>query len=63
MALTNITRVFSIEEAVSKAFSMSEPGDVVILSPGGASFDMFKNAEDRGEKFVQAVKDFNKSLR
>ncbi len=60
--LTNITRVFSIEEAVRKAFSMSEPGDIVILSPGGASFDMFKNAEDRGEKFVEAVKDLKDSL-
>jgi len=61
--LTNIARVFSIEEAVRKAFSMSEPGDVVILSPGGASFDMFKNAEDRGEKFVEAVKSFKESLK
>lgn len=42
-------------EIVKKAAEMAEPGDVVLLSPAAASFDMFKNAEDRGEQFQNAV--------
>ena len=53
--LSHILRANSIDDAVGKSFSMAEPGDTVLLSPAGASFDMFKNAEDRGDKFVQAV--------
>lgn len=40
---------------VAHARSLAQPGDAVILSPGFASFDMFKNFEDRGEKYRQAV--------
>jgi UDP-N-acetylmuramoylalanine--D-glutamate ligase len=47
----------SAEEAVQKAFSLSEKGDVVLLSPACASFDLFKNYEDRGAQFKSAVKD------
>lgn len=46
----------SAEEAVQKAFSMAQKGDAVLLSPACASFDLFKNYEDRGEQFVKAVK-------
>lgn len=46
----------SMDEAVSKAGEFSEKGDVVLLSPGAASFGMFANEFDRGEKFKLAVK-------
>ncbi|HEX4012448.1 MAG TPA: UDP-N-acetylmuramoyl-L-alanine--D-glutamate ligase [Candidatus Cybelea sp.] len=45
----------SMEEAVQRARSFAAPGDVVLLSPGCASFDMFASAEDRGRRFVAAV--------
>lgn len=44
-------------EAVHAAFHFSEKGDVVLLSPGCASFDLFRNYEDRGNQFKQAVKE------
>ncbi|HUR11901.1 MAG TPA: UDP-N-acetylmuramoyl-L-alanine--D-glutamate ligase [Flavitalea sp.] len=46
----------SAEEAVRVAFSLSAPGDVVLLSPACASFDLFKNYEDRGNQFKDAVR-------
>ena len=46
----------SAEEAVQKASKMAAAGDVVLLSPCCASFDLFKNYEDRGEQFKAAVR-------
>ncbi len=46
----------SAEEAVQAAFHFASKGDVVLLSPACASFDLFKNYEDRGKQFKQAVK-------
>ena len=46
----------SAEEAVKKASSFAKAGDVVLLSPCCASFDLFKNYEDRGRKFKEAVR-------
>ncbi|MDB5275279.1 MAG: murD [Ferruginibacter sp.] len=46
----------SAEEAVQAAFHFATKGDVVLLSPACASFDLFKNYEDRGNQFKQAVK-------
>ncbi|GAC1533214.1 MAG: UDP-N-acetylmuramoyl-L-alanine--D-glutamate ligase [Candidatus Velthaea sp.] len=51
----SIHRAGSMEEAVAIAVSLADAGDVVLLSPGCASFDMFKSAEDRGERFAAAV--------
>ncbi|MES2892526.1 MAG: UDP-N-acetylmuramoyl-L-alanine--D-glutamate ligase [Bacteroidota bacterium] len=45
------------QEAVQAAFHFADKGDVVLLSPACASFDLFKNYEDRGAQFKQAVKD------
>ncbi len=46
----------SMNEAVKKAFELARTGGSVLLSPMCTSFDMFRDFEDRGEKFVEAVK-------
>jgi len=48
--------VISAEEAVKVADSIAVAGDVVLLSPCCASFDLFRNYEDRGRKFKEAVR-------
>lgn len=44
-----------MDEVVKRATTMSNPGDVVILSPASASFDQYKSYTDRGRQFVSAV--------
>ena len=51
-----IADTLSADEAVQKASELAVPGDVVLLSPCCASFDLFKNYEDRGEQFKAAVR-------
>ena len=45
----------SMQDIVQTVYDLSNPGDVVILSPAAASFDMFKSYQDRGDQFVAAV--------
>jgi UDP-N-acetylmuramoylalanine--D-glutamate ligase len=50
-----VKKAASMEEAVSTAKFLAEPGDVVLLSPACASFDWFRNYEHRGEVFKELV--------
>jgi len=50
-----IERAGSLDEAVRRAQALAETGDVVLLSPACASFDMFDDFEDRGRQFKRAV--------
>lgn len=52
----NMVDTHSAEDAVRAAAAFASEGDVVLLSPCCASFDLFKNYEDRGEKFKEAVR-------
>jgi UDP-N-acetylmuramoylalanine--D-glutamate ligase len=52
-----IVNTESAKDAVQSAFHFASKGDVVLLSPACASFDLFKNYEDRGNQFKQAVKE------
>ncbi len=51
-----------VSELVRLALSEAQPGDVVLLSPACASFDLFKNYEDRGDQFRKAVLDLKKEV-
>jgi UDP-N-acetylmuramoylalanine--D-glutamate ligase len=50
-----IIETSSVKEAVMSAYKLSKDGDVVLLSPACASFDLFENYEDRGRKFKEIV--------
>jgi len=50
-----VERVDSMDEAVERAYASAAPGDIVLLSPGCASFDQFRDYQHRGEVFKQAV--------
>ena len=52
-------RVNGLHEAVLKAAEVATPGDVVLLSPGGTSFDEFKDFEERGERFRAWVQELS----
>jgi UDP-N-acetylmuramoylalanine--D-glutamate ligase len=55
--VTSIVNTNNSIDAVQAAFHFATKGDVVLLSPACASFDLFKNYEDRGDQFKKAVKE------
>lgn len=54
--VSDIADVSSMQEAVDAAYRLAEKGDTVLLSPCCASFDLFKNYEDRGDQFKECVR-------
>ncbi len=59
----HLGEVESIKNAIKMAFEWASEGDVILLSPACASFDLFDNYEDRGDKFKKAVQKFKKELK
>ena len=55
LGFENIIMTESLEEAVATCAKLAEPGDAVLLSPACASWGMFKNYEERGDKFRDFV--------
>jgi len=53
--LEGVTQVKTLEEAVETAARLARPGDVVLLSPGGTSFDAFRDFAERGDRFKELV--------
>lgn len=53
--ITTVVRAVDLSDAIQKATKDAKTGDVVLLSPACASFDMFKNFEERGELFKKLV--------
>jgi UDP-N-acetylmuramoylalanine--D-glutamate ligase len=53
-----IVETSSMAEALKYSYKIAEPGDVVLLSPGCASYDLFEDYEDRGRQFKKLVKEF-----
>jgi len=51
-----LVETFAMSEAVKVAYKIAERGDTVLLSPACASFDLFKNYEDRGNQFKEGIK-------
>lgn len=54
--VVTIVETASMEEAVRSSYYLAKKGDTVLLSPACASFDLFKNYEDRGRQFKEAVR-------
>lgn len=61
LGMKNLHKAGNMEEAVRQAAALARPGQLVMLAPGAASFDMFKDFEDRGNQFKQAVTGLKKN--
>ncbi len=55
--VNDIIDVYTMQDAVKSAYYLARNGDIVLLSPACASFDLFENYEDRGKQFKAAVRD------
>jgi len=53
--IQQVTAVENVKEACEQAYSFSEEGDVILLSPACASWDQYRTFEERGDMFIQAV--------
>ena len=58
-----VERARTLEDAVAAARRLAQPGDVVLLSPACASFDMFSSADERGDRFTALVRAFTEPVR
>jgi UDP-N-acetylmuramoylalanine--D-glutamate ligase len=55
-SLQGVTEVGTLEDAVAAAARLVRPGDVVLLSPGGTSFDAFRDFAERGDRYKELVR-------
>ena len=58
LSIENISVVTNFERAVKYSFLTLEAGDLLLLSPACASYDEFSGYEERGDKFIELVKEF-----
>ncbi|MDD4784812.1 MAG: hypothetical protein WC483_01225 [Candidatus Paceibacterota bacterium] len=54
------SNIQTMNDAVEMAYKISKSGDIIVLSPGASSFNMFLNEFDRGKKFIKAIKSLTK---
>ncbi len=57
-----VERARTLEDAVTASRRLARPGDVVLLSPACASFDMFSSADERGDRFSALVRAFTEPV-